>query len=268
MPELPDLEIFRKNLLKFVNAKTIAEVGGNAQKAIISGTMDDLRKITEGMEIIAVTRRGKHLIFTLSNNAKIVIHLMLRGRLSYFEQEQETAFEDCFWFVFGDKSELKITDKTHWVKLEILKGGDLNSSKLLAKLGPEADLISRNELIKILKSSRLGRIKPFLMDQSRISGIGNAYADEILWESRISPQKTASLLTEIQMNELYCAIKKVLEWGIQKNEQEVGDTFFESKREWMHVYRKKGKPCPRCTNPIKYIKVNQRDTFFCPVCQK
>jgi formamidopyrimidine-DNA glycosylase len=145
---------------------------------------------------------------------------------------------------------------------------DLDNSKLLKGLGPEADRLSFDEFIEILKKSRLGRIKPLLMDQKKIAGIGNAYVDEILWKSKIHPNKTASLLTDAQIKTLYGNISEVLKWGVEESTKDVGEELAESERSWMNVYRKKGKPCPVCRTSIEQIKVVGRDTFYCRKCQK
>ncbi len=134
-------------------------------------------------------------------------------------------------------------------------------------MGPEADEIKLEEFTSMLKSSRLGRIKPILMDQKKIAGIGNAYTDEILWKSKIHANRTASLLNDTEIKTLHANIKKVLDWGIASNKREIGSKLCESKREWMNVYRKEGKPCPLCKTSIEQTKVNQRDTFYCPKCQ-
>ena len=268
MPELPDLAVFQQNLRKKILNKEIIEVGVNAEKSLINVTTVELRSTIVGQLFTDIKRRGKHLIFDLNDNSKLVLHLMLRGRLEYGNTIQDHLLSDCFWFQFEDKTELRVTDQKRWVKLEILKGGDLNTSKLLSKLGPEADKLGVEKFEKILKKSRLGRIKPLLMDQKKIAGIGNAYVDEILWKSKIHPNKTASLLSDAEIKTLNTNINKVLEWGIRKNAKELGENLNESRRKWMKVYRKKGKPCPECRAPIEQTRVIGRDTFFCPKCQK
>jgi formamidopyrimidine-DNA glycosylase len=269
MPELPDLEIFRQNLMKIAINKVIKHTGVNATKALIGGTESDLKQLTEGKKFTDIGRRGKHLIFNLSNNSALIIHLMLRGKFVYTESQTDHELSDCFWFQFEDENELKVVDRTRWVKLEICKPElKIVDCRLLSSLGPEADEISLEEFSQILKKSRLGRIKPLLMDQKKIAGIGNAYADEILWKSKINPNKTASLLSDDEIETLHSNIKKVLEWGIEENKKELGDKLVESKRSWMNVYRKEGKPCPVCGTKIKHTKVNQRDTFYCEKCQK
>lgn len=268
MPELPDLEVFKQNLLKLALDKVITEAGCNATKSLINASVDDFKEAVTHEKFTDVNRRGKHLIFSLSNKSKLILHLMLHGKFEYGDKTTDHALSECFWFVFEDKNELKIIDRTHWVKLEVLQDGNLDNSKLLKGLGPESDEIGLEEFTKIIKSSRLGRIKPILMDQKKVAGIGNAYTDEILWKSRIHANRTASLLKDAEIETLYLNIKKVLGWGIASNKREIGNKLCESKREWMNIYRKKGRPCPRCKTPIMQTKVNQRDTFYCPKCQK
>jgi formamidopyrimidine-DNA glycosylase len=268
MPELPDLEVFKQNLLKLAINKVITEGGCNAPKSLINSSLSDFTRITTNEKFTDVNRRGKHLIFSLSSKAKLVLHLMLHGKFEYGSKTTDHAPSECFWFAFSDGNELKVIDRTRWVKLEVQKEGNLEKSKLLKGLGPEADEIGLKEFRKIIKSSRLGRIKPILMDQKKIAGLGNAYTDEILWKSKIHPNRTASLLKDAEIKTLHANIKKVLDWGIENNKKEVGNKLCESKRGWMNVYRKKSKECPKCRTKIKQTKVNQRDTFYCPKCQK
>lgn len=268
MPELPDLAVFKQNLLKFTIDKVIINAGCNATKSLINTSVNDFKDAVVNQRFKDIEQRGKHLIFSLSNESKLILHLMLHGKFEYGAKTKDHALSECFWFVFKDQNELKIIDRTRWVKLEILKDGDLANSNLLKGLGPEADEISLREFTKILKASRLGRIKPLLMNQKKIAGIGNAYTDEILWKSKIHPNRTSSLLKDNEIKTLHQNIKKVLAWGIANNKKEVGDKLCESKRQWMNIYRKKAKPCPNCGTLIKETKVNQRDTFYCPKCQK
>ncbi|MDD3648227.1 MAG: hypothetical protein PHS44_07080, partial [Candidatus Dojkabacteria bacterium] len=178
MPELPDLAVFQNNLKKLVLNKVIKSTGCNAVKSLINSTPDELDDTVKGQKITDIERRGKHLIFTLSNDAKLILHLMLRGRLHLLNSRQADQPDHCVWFIFIDNTKLVLTDPTRWIKLEVLIDCDLDNSKLLKGLGPEADRLSFDEFIEILKKSRLGRIKPLLMDQKKIAGIGNAYVDE------------------------------------------------------------------------------------------
>ncbi|MBU0976627.1 MAG: DNA-formamidopyrimidine glycosylase family protein [Patescibacteria group bacterium] len=267
MPELPDLAVFQQNLKTIVLNKIISSSGCNAVKSLINSSPEELDEAVKGNQFTDITRRGKHLIFTLNNDLRLVLHLMLRGRLLLLKSSQTHHTEECIWFDFSDGTMLVVIDPTRWIKLELLKDGDLNNSKLLKNLGPEADKVTLEELKEILQKSRLGRIKPLLMDQKKIAGIGNAYVDEILWKSKIHPNKTASLLTDAQINTLYRNISNVLKWGVEESTKDVGGELAESERSWMNVYRKRGKPCPNCKTPIEQTKVVGRDTFYCRRCQ-
>lgn len=268
MPELPDLEVFRTTLTKNVIDKKIISIGTNAPKKIINASINDVEEATIGESIKEITRRGKHLIFELTSKAKLVIHLMLHGKFCYEKFEKEPNMTDVFWFEFEDGLQLRITDRTRWAKLELIKDGDLSSSKLLRDLGPEPFDLTLKDFKEILKKSRLGRIKPLLMDQKKIAGIGNAYTDEALWRANLNPNRSASLLSNDEMQILFNSVIEVLEWGQRKSAAEVGDSLKESKRNWMKIYRKQGQPCPTCGTKIEQSKVNQRDTFTCPNCQR
>ncbi len=266
MPELPDLAVFKKNLKNKVLDKKITSTGTHASKSLINTDLKTVAKTLIGQKFTQISQRGKHIVFQTSNNYYVIFHLMLRGRFEYGKKLETHSFLYCFWFEFEDGNELRIKDRTHWAKLELIQ--DLEESKLLNNLGPDADKVNLNEFKKTLKASRLGRIKPLLMDQKKIAGIGNAYADEILWASEIHPERSASLLSDKEIGNLHKNIKKVLLWGRKKSSSDVGEGFEESQRDWMNVYRKKGQECPKCGREILYMKVNGRDTFYCGKCQK
>lgn len=275
MPELPDLEVFRETILKKVKGNKIISVGTNAIKKLSPQLLSEYSKVSNNSFITKIERRAKYLIFTVSkqiqpkpNDPLIMVHLMLNGKFVYGIFEKEPNKTDIFWFEFEDKKQLRITDKTRWAKLELITDGDKSKSKFLKMLGPEPFDLSFNSFKLILKKGRLGRIKPLLMDQKKLAGVGNAYTDESLWLSGIHPNRTASLLNDNEIRTLYKSLILKLNEGIENNKKDVKDSLDESKREWMSVYRQKGKPCPRCFTQIEMLKVNQRDTFICPNCQK
>ena len=133
---------------------------------------------------------------------------------------------------------------------------------------PLSDDFSEDWLAKNLQTSRR-RIKPLLMKQEFIAGLGNAYTDEALFAARIDPVRVAKTLGADEIAVLYQAIRQVIPWGIEQIKKTVGTAVAEDeKRAFMKVYRRAGQKCPRCGKMIKEIKLQGRDTFYCGHCQK
>ena len=148
---------------------------------------------------------------------------------------------------------------------------DIVSALLESQYGPDplSKEFSREVLEKVLSGRPRSGIKAILMDQSEISGIGNAYADEILWDAKVHPSsRCGALIKEEKVEVLYSSVVDVLQWGLEEvREQAGGLEIAEQGRDFMKVYRKSGQKCPRCEYMIAMLKVNGRDTFVCEKCQ-
>jgi len=269
MPELPEVETIKRYLVKKLKGRKIKDIIILNNKSFYG----DKKEIVNS-EILNIKRRGKILIFKLKNNLNLVFHMKMSGQLLFFESLKKTDTNEIVKHsraIFNlDKGLLifKDTRKFGWVK--ILNNEELN--KELKKLGKEP-LVLNFKYLKETFSKSKRPIKVILMDQSKIAGIGNIYANEILFLAKIYPLTPANKLKDKEIKNLLLAIKKIIQKAIKlqgtsfrsylKPDKSIG-----SYQEKFLVYQRKNKKCFRCKNKINYIKVRNRGSFYCSSCQK
>lgn len=278
MPELPEVETVRKGLENLVSGKVISHIEVKWPNIITTEeSIDQWTESFAGQQIKSVGRRGKYLIFELSNWL-LVSHLRMEGKYLLFKEENLPLEPDKHThviFKFTDRSELHYHDVRKFGRMERL----LNTDQTLAayfkhkKLGPEPT----PETFKLdMFQEQLGRInraiKPALLDQKLVVGLGNIYVDEALFRSSIHPLTRARDLTELQIKELYEAIIAVLGEAVKAGGSTIR-TYRNSLGEagsfqtTLAVYGRQGKACIRCGETIIKQQLAQRGTHFCPHCQ-
>lgn len=285
MPELPEVEIIRRQLKPNLVGKTIKEIEILEKKQFIGKKEAVLER-----EITDVARYGKVLVFKLALPGKpanflyLNIHLKLTGQLLYAPNLNNPVFSQKIPFTntnkmpakttriiikFTDGSGLFFNDlrKFGWMKVadkpEIPKGVDVLSSQFTLEYLTQT-IKNSNKPIKIL-----------LMDQEKITGIGNIYANDALFLSKVHPLRKAKTLTNQEIKNLYQSIKKVIDEGIKHGGSSGADEAFVQingtkgkHQRFFLVYQKEGKSCPNCQTIIRRIKQNNRSSFYCPKCQK
>ncbi|MDO8488877.1 MAG: bifunctional DNA-formamidopyrimidine glycosylase/DNA-(apurinic or apyrimidinic site) lyase [Candidatus Omnitrophota bacterium] len=266
MPELPEVETIKNDLLKVIPGKKIIKVCVHNPKVIRDLTPAVFIRSLEGQTIKHILRRAKLLIFELSNGRFLTIHLKMTGQLVYPGGAQKSRVA----VHFNDGTILDFNDQRLFGELRLMD--DWKKLKFIQNLGPEPfDLTLADFLDMLLK--RKTKIKPLLMDQAFISGIGNIYATEILFRAKINPQRPAQNLTKNQKETLYKEIKKVLTSAIKHGGSSVDDYVRVSGKPGdygrLHrVYGRESRPCFVCKSQIKRISQGGRGTYFCPKCQK
>lgn len=282
MPELPEVETIRTQLADKLIGRKIAGVEVRLPK-IWEG--DKTQVI--GHKITDVQRRAKLLIVKLDNGKNIVVHLKMTGQLIYGEGASDIiSFPNPIPFAGTslpaktthvilklDKGVLFFNDMRQFGWIRIVNNEELRE-KIDEKLGPDAlgKDFTEEYLAKIC--ANWGRpIKLLLLEQSKIAGIGNIYANEALWYAGISPMKRGREVKNIK--DLYEAIKKVLEMGLKYHGSSAGDEAYVDAlgragemQNHTVVYQKAGSECPRCQHKIVRGQIGGRGTFFCPKCQK
>jgi formamidopyrimidine-DNA glycosylase len=290
MPELPEVETIVRELNREVLGRTFLDVWTDFSKMIkFPKSFDQLRKEIKGKKILNIRRRGKNIIFELSENTFLLIHQKLTGHLllgkwrleknEWISEIPGPLSEDpmnkflhlIFWL--DDKRQLALSDLRKFAKVELIKKEELE--KELKSLGPEPleKDFSFERFKEALSKKKKGKIKQVLMDQEVIAGIGNIYSDEILWQAKVHPFKDVSKLKEEELKEIYSAMKEILKKAIAAKGESISDFRrisgekggFDPLRK---VYRREGKKCPRCGTIIKRIKIGGRSAHFCPKCQK
>lgn len=266
MPELPEVETIKRELEKIILGKKVVEVCVHNPVVIREPSADKFKSGIKGASIKSVLRRAKVLILELSNGKSLVIHLKMTGQLVYPGSGKESRVT----FRLSDGKSLDFNDRRLFAELRLLD--DWRSLKFIQGLGPEPFELSVDEFSALL-SRKKTKIKPLIMDQGFISGVGNLYAAEALFRSRINPERTAVSLSSQEKAALLSALKKTLLEAIEHKGSSI-DQYVRLSGErggyvkYHKVYGREGEPCLVCKTPIKRTSLGGRGTYFCPRCQR
>ncbi|MDD5505138.1 MAG: bifunctional DNA-formamidopyrimidine glycosylase/DNA-(apurinic or apyrimidinic site) lyase [Candidatus Omnitrophica bacterium] len=266
MPELPEVETIRRDLQKVILGKKITRVCVHNPMVIREPSPEVFKKSLAGKIIKNILRRGKLLILELSDGTALSIHLKMTGQLVFpgGSKSSRVAF-----YLSGGKI-LDFNDQRLFGDLRLVD--DWKKIKFIQRLGPEPFDLTYGDF-KDMLSKKKTRIKPLLMDQSFISGIGNLYASEILFRAKINPWRPAQNLSAEEKKALYNETRKVLSNAIAHGGSSIDDYVRLSGKPGNYVklhrvYGRQGQPCFTCKSLIKRITQAGRGTFFCPKCQK
>ena len=270
MPELPEVETVRRKLLQRLQNKKITDIDIIYPKVFETDILE-LKKEIINKTIKDIKRVGKYLIFDL-DDYKLISHLRMEGK--YFIKELVLPLDkhDLVTFTIDNKFSLRYNDTRKFGKMQFLKNDE--ESKSLSKLGyePFDKLLTTDYLKSKLKNKSLP-IKSILLDQTIISGIGNIYADEILFKSKINPLKKGKDLNEKELsliidNSIIILNKAIEDGGTTIRSYTSLDGEIGNFQNNLYVHRNEGNKCSECDSIIEKIKVNGRGTYFCPKCQK
>lgn len=273
MPELPEVETVRKGLLQLVQGKTIQQVNVYWERIIETPDAAEFCRSLIGERIDTIERRGKFLIFKLSH-WDLISHLRMEGKYEFYPDKVSPTKHTHVVFHFTDGSELWYRDVRKFGRMALIPKGTSDTYRGISQLGPEPteETFSYEDFRRgLLKSKKA--IKPRLLDQRLVTGLGNIYVDEALWQAKIHPEQPANSLSEAEMRTLREAIIAVLQAAVEAGGTTIR-TYANALGEAghfqvaLHAYGQTGKPCPRCKTPIVKIKVAQRGTHFCPFCQQ
>lgn len=269
MPELPEVETIKNELLPHVKGRTITEVSLTWDGVVRGITAEEFRRRLTGQKIVSLSRRGKYLIFNLAVAEKLVSHLKLTGSLLVKPAGSEPErFARAIIYLDNGMS-LHLRDPRKFARLWLTTDPD----SVTGKLGPEPLTAGFSlEWFREHLNHRRTLIKPLLLDQKFIAGIGNMYADEALFDAKIHPARATTSLTPEEIERLYQSIQKVLKKAIGDKGASVqnyfrpggekGTAHFQFK-----VAHRRGENCPVCGAPLGYLKLRGRGTYFCRLCQ-
>jgi len=289
MPELPEVETIVRDLNKVVLGRKIEDVWCDWRKSIKRPSgFSVFSRAVEGKQIERVWRRAKNIIFELSGGKILLIHQKMTGHLLYgawsmkhkawmpkekgpLEEPANRFIHLIFWLDNG--KQLALSDLRKFAKVELWDKKEFLSSTEFKSWGPEPleKSFTFEKFKKILPAR--GKIKQILMNPQIIAGIGNIYADEILWEAKVHPLCLVNQFSGYQLKRIYLSIKKVLTKAIKLGGTSISDfrklsgekgLFGETRK----AYRREKEKCHRCKSVIKRIKIGGRGTCFCPVCQR
>lgn len=219
-----------------------------------------------GSTIRSVGRRGKYIHIRLSRGYSLILHLKMSGRLSIEPSSEVRGGHTHTIFLLDNEEELRFTDTRKFGRVYFLR----NPRKLFDSLGPEplAEDFNAEELIRLFRSRR-GRLKPMLLDQRFIAGIGNIYADESCFRARLDPRRQVSDLCDEELRVLHASIQAVLTTALEQQGATI-DWIYDGGNFQNHfgVYGRTGEPCHICRQPIERIVLGGRSTHFCLNCQR
>ena len=303
MPELPEVETTVRDLRPHLVGRTITRARVTWDRMVETPNAKQFTREIVGNRIVAINRRGKYLVFELEsahemprrareknadydantpnrkskiqnrksapNQKFLIVHLRMTGQFGFHEPRVKRDKHQHVHLLLDDGRELRFHDFRKFGRWWLVD----NPEHVVGKLGPEPLDMTKKEFLSRLRARR-GHIKPLLLNQTFVAGVGNIYADESLWYAKIHPLRDATTLTDKEASDLYNAIRRVFRKAIG-----VGGTSFDATykringasgefQEDLRVVGRAGEPCYRCGTPIVKTVVGQRGTYLCPNCQR
>ncbi len=274
MPELPEVQTVVDNLnQQHLVGRTITGAQVGWPRTLADETPSRFRKKITGCRIRQITRRGKYIVFQLSRGLTMLIHLRMTGRLNWTSPGTTRNKHEHVVIEVEKKNELRFQDTRKFGRIFLTA----TPEAILDKLGPEPlETGFTRERFRQMLQAKKRQIKPLLLDQRFLAGLGNIYVDEALWQANIHPQRLSRSLTEKEIEALHHAIPHVLEKGLKNMGTSLGrgkGNFYSvgnrpgRNADELNVFRRTGKTCPRCSTLIERIIVAQRSSHICPNCQ-
>ena len=269
MPELPEVETVVRSLRKPLIGATIVEMHNSWPKQLVTPDEASFKQRIHGCRVEAINRRAKYLLFTLTEGETLIVHLKMTGHLAVVPAGTPPDKHVHTYFDLADSRQLRFRDMRKFGRVYLSR----KPQELLGHLGPEP---LEPEFTAAVAAERLSgsrrAIKTLLLDQTRIAGIGNIYADESLFDAGIHPERKADTLSEEEVIALHKGIRKVLQLGIDREGASITNYVLpDGKKGDMQnavmVFRRTGFPCYDCNTPIERIVLGGRSTHFCPHCQ-
>jgi formamidopyrimidine-DNA glycosylase len=271
MPELPEVETVVRALRNPLVGRTFAGVVSNWPRQIV--TPDDVVAFTTrlvGNTAVSVTRRGKYILIDLDGGETLIVHLKMTGHLAVVPGGEEPHRHVRQRFLLADGDELQFRDTRKFGRLYLVH----DPQEIVGKLGPEPleDGFTAVRLQELF-AGRKRVLKPLLLDQTFIAGIGNIYADEALFGAKLLPTRRSDTLTAVEITRLHASIRQALQLGIDREGASISsyvkpDGTKGSMQDEVNVFRRTGFPCYTCGTLIKRIVLGGRSTHFCPSCQQ
>lgn len=275
MPELPEVRTFINHLKnQHVLNQKIVDVNFIDDKLLKNSNQNQFKNFIVGEKIIDIDQIGKLIYISLTHNKYLTIHLRMEGKLFFIDSKIKPDKFTMVELLCG-KKKLVYIDFRKFGTFYIYKSkNEFLESDEVSKLGPQPfdKKLTANYLLNCFKNKKQA-IKTTLLDQSIISGIGNIYADEILFACKINPLRKATFLTKKDCQNIIDSCRQIMKAAIDHSGTTVSSFAFAPNhagnyQKYLMVHTQENKPCKVCKTPIKKIKVNGRGTYYCPRCQK
>jgi formamidopyrimidine-DNA glycosylase len=266
MPELPDLEVIREFLAPRLTGVEIVSVEVRRSLVMRDLAGGGVAERLPGCRFTGVMRRGKFLLFPLDDGTWLAVNPMLAGRIRYGEPLPRHRVRDALVLGLADGREFRYHDAKDMGKVYLT--ADLDEIPTFGELGPDAtDPDLTLDLFRERLRRHHGEIKGVLTNQRFVAGIGNAYADEICWRAGIYPFRRRPSLDDIEVSQLYSAMREVLRDAIEILRERVGEAIDVEVRDFLSIHGRTGSPCPKCAMEISKVTRQRRTTNFCRTCQ-
>lgn len=276
MPELPEVELVAKSLDVLIKGRKIIAAELLRERLAPEVNPSIFGETLGSSTINFIHRRGKHILIDVDNGHTLITHLRMSGRFMLLPLERENPKFSHAVFHLDNETRLVFQDQRHFGMMKIVKTRDLHEVKELKKLAPEpfSEEFSLSYFRNTLKTSKKS-IKEFLLDQTKVCGLGNIYASEALFLANINPQKSAYKLSIKKAATLHEKIREVLEVAIAQGStlnvdpENIDGSYHNAEAEtrWL-VYDRENLPCTHCRTPIIRLKQGGRSTYFCENCQR
>ncbi|MBI4293385.1 MAG: bifunctional DNA-formamidopyrimidine glycosylase/DNA-(apurinic or apyrimidinic site) lyase [Betaproteobacteria bacterium] len=270
MPELPEVEITRRGIAPFVENQTITGVVVRESR-LRWPVPRDLGRRLKGLRVRRLLRRGKYLLFDCGEGW-LIVHLGMSGSLRLVQRSLQAGLHEHVDIEIGSAT-LRLRDPRRFGAV-LWTCGDPQEHPLLAGLGvePLSPEFTAEYLFHTTRNRR-AQIKPVLMNSATVAGIGNIYANESLFHAGISPRTRAGRLSRRQCDKLACSLRATLEAALAAGGSSLRDfVHSDGSSGWFQqhyfVYDRAGEACRVCGTPIRMLRLGQRSSFYCPVCQK
>jgi formamidopyrimidine-DNA glycosylase len=276
MPELPEVELVARSLDSLITGRRFV-----AAKLLRAGLAPDtsprrFARLLQSATVQRVTRRGKHILFELDNERVLITHLRMTGRFLLLPSDRPLPKHTHAVFHLDDGRRLVFTDQRHFGMMKVVEAREFTATKELRDLAPEpfSDEFTTDYLRDVLSRSRRA-LKEFLLDQTKVTGLGNIYVAEVLFLARVNPFIPSATLSRRRVPALHRAILDVLSESIAHGStmnvdpENIDGSYYGGSYEgrW-RVYAREGEPCPRCRARVRRLTHAGRSTYFCPRCQK
>jgi len=278
MPELPEVEVVRRDLEKEFTGKRIktAEVSGSPRSVRRQASPEEFVERLAGRKVTKVGRRGKYLLMFLDGGDVLVVHLGMSGQLLRPKSARESAPKHTHVVItFTQGPPLRFVDPRTFGEMFVTSAANLDEIEELAHLGvdPLETAMSWDYFGQLLHQRRT-KLKPLLMDQKFVAGVGNIYSDEILWEAGLRWDRLSNELSPEEVRRLYRAMVEILQSAVKYRGSSLSDQQYVdlqgnagTYQEHHNVYAREGQQCPRCRAIVVRSKVGGRSTFYCESCQ-
>jgi formamidopyrimidine-DNA glycosylase len=265
MPELPDVENYKRYLDRTALQKTIKQVDVLSAQVVKKISARKFARALAGRKLTRSRRHGKHLFVRLDDGHWLALHFGMTGNLAYFKRNEDDPKFDRVRFDLTNGYHLAFVNQRKLGEVRMIDDPD----DFIAGTGLGPDALDKRIDLKAFRqivADGRGAIKSNLMDQSRLAGIGNVFSDEILFQARINPETPVAKLDDKEIARLYRTLRRVLKVAIDKG---AGAEEFTERlpKSFLLRQREAGAKCPRCGGTVRTLKVSGRTAYYCPRCQ-